>query len=357
MNLKPINIGVIGAGNITRNRHLPGLQKIPGVRLLAVCNRSLESSQKVADAFHFERVERSASALIHAEDIDAVLIGTWPYKHHTLTVQALRAGKHVFTQARMARNLKEALLMRREAEKHPKLVSMICPSPFGMQFTLYVIKLIKEGYIGKIRLARFRSFNSVVASPNTPIHWRQQRALNGINTLAFGIFVERFLQWFGPINSVLAHGDIFTPFRKDASGRRVKVTVYDQLNVIATLKNHPGTLNLCFSGAVSHPPSEEMEIYGDKGTLNVNFDTGTLQGAGPGEKVLRELDVPPSLRREWTVERDFVDAIRSGGRRNLSKERTAFFPPDFVEGVRYMAVTEAAIHSARIGKAVKVQKT
>ncbi len=33
--------------------------------------------------------------------IDAVVIGTWPYLHHTLVLEALRAGKHVLTEARL----------------------------------------------------------------------------------------------------------------------------------------------------------------------------------------------------------------------------------------------------------------
>ena len=52
----PINIGVIGAGNNTRVRHFPGLKAIDGVELVSVCNRSRESSQRVADQFNIPKV-------------------------------------------------------------------------------------------------------------------------------------------------------------------------------------------------------------------------------------------------------------------------------------------------------------
>ena len=52
----PIKVGVIGAGNNTRVRHFPGLQAIDGVELVSVCNRSRESSQRVADQFHIPKV-------------------------------------------------------------------------------------------------------------------------------------------------------------------------------------------------------------------------------------------------------------------------------------------------------------
>ena len=47
----PIKVGIIGAGNNTRVRHIPGLQAIDGVEIVSVCNRSRESSQRAADQF------------------------------------------------------------------------------------------------------------------------------------------------------------------------------------------------------------------------------------------------------------------------------------------------------------------
>ncbi|HSF30971.1 MAG TPA: Gfo/Idh/MocA family oxidoreductase, partial [Candidatus Tectomicrobia bacterium] len=52
----PIKVGFIGAGNNTRVRHIPGLQAIDGVELVSVCNRSRESSQRVADQFNIPKV-------------------------------------------------------------------------------------------------------------------------------------------------------------------------------------------------------------------------------------------------------------------------------------------------------------
>ena len=52
----PIKVGIIGAGNNTRVRHIPGLQAIDGVEIVSVCNRSRESSQRVADQFNIPKV-------------------------------------------------------------------------------------------------------------------------------------------------------------------------------------------------------------------------------------------------------------------------------------------------------------
>ena len=43
-----IRVGIVGAGGIVSSTHLPGLRRMPGVEIVAVANRSLESSQRAA---------------------------------------------------------------------------------------------------------------------------------------------------------------------------------------------------------------------------------------------------------------------------------------------------------------------
>jgi predicted dehydrogenase len=355
--LSVIRLGFIGAGDIVRTRHLPGFRKIPGVRLVAVCNRSETSSFQTAREWGIERVVHDPMEIIRAPDIDAVIIGTWPYLHQPLSCAALATGKHVFTQARMARNAAEAREMLAAAHRHPRQVAMICASPYALKCNLFVQELLRKHYVGAIRLVRFHSLHSAVADPSAPIHWRQQAELSGFNTLSLGIILERFLQWFGPVTWIQASGSIFTPHRPNANGKRVPVTVNDQLLVTAQLRDHPGQLHLTFSGAVRHAPLDRVEIYGDRGTLVVELAKDEVFGAKSKEKKLRRLPTPKLLQREWSMEKDFIDAIRAGGRRRLTHERTRFFPPDFEEGLRYMILTEAAVRSAKTGRRVRIPAT
>src|SRR5690242_18740283 len=46
---EPIRVGIIGAGGIVSDVHVPGLKRQPNVELVAVANRSLESSRRAAD--------------------------------------------------------------------------------------------------------------------------------------------------------------------------------------------------------------------------------------------------------------------------------------------------------------------
>lgn len=52
---------------------------------------------------HLPCLQASANWLevIQDDSLDAIVVGTWPYMHHTLVLQALQHGKHVLTEARL----------------------------------------------------------------------------------------------------------------------------------------------------------------------------------------------------------------------------------------------------------------
>ena len=108
---QPVRLGVVGAGGFTRRFHLPNFLKIPGVEVVAVCNRSEASGQAVAREFNFSTVLTDWHEVVSLPQVDAVVIGTWPYMHAPVAVAAMRAGKHVFTEAHMADDLAGALAM------------------------------------------------------------------------------------------------------------------------------------------------------------------------------------------------------------------------------------------------------
>ena len=98
----PIRIGIIGAGEIFRLRHFPALAKIDDAKVVAICNRSAESAAAIANEFGLDAdIMTDPHALMARADIDAVMIGTWPYKHCPFVLESLDRGKHTFVQARI----------------------------------------------------------------------------------------------------------------------------------------------------------------------------------------------------------------------------------------------------------------
>src|SRR5205814_10160549 len=76
---KTIRVGLVGAGANTRARHIPGLRALPDVEIAAVCNRRPESTAAVAQEYNVPRTFERWQDLAADPDIDAVVIGTWPY--------------------------------------------------------------------------------------------------------------------------------------------------------------------------------------------------------------------------------------------------------------------------------------
>src|SRR5438445_6217825 len=122
-----IRVGLIGAGANTRSRHIPGLRAIDGVEIVAVCNRRPESTAAAAREFHIRRTFDDWRDLVADPEIDAVVVGTWPYLHRPVTLAALAAGKHVLTEARLAMNAAEAHEMAAAAALAPGLVAQVVP--------------------------------------------------------------------------------------------------------------------------------------------------------------------------------------------------------------------------------------
>ena len=91
MTQRPLRIGLIGAGANTRLRHIPGLQALEDVEIAAVCNRRPESTAAVAREFAIPRTFENWQDLVADPDIDAIVIGTWPYLHCPITLGALES--------------------------------------------------------------------------------------------------------------------------------------------------------------------------------------------------------------------------------------------------------------------------
>src|SRR5438045_8890206 len=171
---KKLRIGIVGAGNIVKTRHLPALKKNPDVDIVAVSNSTYASSEKFCGE-HCPSATPMANwaDLLALPDLDIIWIGTPPYMHSAVTISALEAGKHVFCQARMSMDVVEAEEMLATSKRFPELVTMLCPPPMGMRADLLVKKLLAEDYIVRPHHVRLQSFTSNYLDRAATPHCRQ----------------------------------------------------------------------------------------------------------------------------------------------------------------------------------------
>ena len=351
MSESTLRVGLIGAGANTRSRHIPGLRAVSNIEIVAVCNRRPESTAAVAKEYGIPHSYESWEELVAEGDIDAVVIGAWPYLHCPITLAALEAGKHVLTEARMSMNATEAHRMLDAARRHPQLVTQVVPSPYGLKGHAVMTDLLAHGYVGVLREIQVCHLNGALSDPAAPLSWRQDAGLSGFNMLALGILQETLQRWAPPPIRVLAEVHAFIPTRIDPeSGVRRPVGTPDHIQVLALLENG-ARATYHFSGVVPFGQTATLTFFGSDGVLRYDLLTDRIFGINRSQQrntarldEMEEIPIPAAKAGGWQVESDFVASIRR-------KEPVRF--TDFAAGVAYMEFTEA-VAQAQNGIAVEL---
>ncbi len=346
MSVESIKVGIVGAGRNTRTKHLPALQALEGVEVTAVVNRTPESTAQVAEEFQIPRSFDCWQDLVQSDELDAVVVGTWPNLHAEVTIAALESGKHVLTEARMARNLEEARQMNRVARQHPDRIAQIVPSPYGLTCGPALERLIGEGFLGDFRELVVISVDDSFWDYTQPLHERQRQDISGINIHTLGILHETALRWTPPPRQVMAQSALFEPHRPlPEEGHIGDVTVPDNVQVLTKLDG--GGRGLYHISCVNlFGPGKQIHLYGSRGTIKVQFlDTGeeVVSLGHAGDEALVKVEIPEEDRGRWRVEEDFIAAIQGKRRVRLN---------DFETALRYMEFTEAVNQSQKQGTVV-----
>jgi predicted dehydrogenase len=333
-----IRVGVVGAGANTRERHIPGLRAQPEVEVVSVANRSLASSRRAAHALGIAHAASDWRELVAREDVDAVVIGTWPYLHCPVTLAALEAGKHVLCEARMAMNVEEAHQMLQAARARPDRIAQLVPAPFTLGVDRTVQRLLREGFVGRVLTIEVRAFDGRFLDPSAPINWRQDAELSGLNVMTLGIWYESLMRWVGEAHAVMAKGRTFVTQRLDADGRMQSVRVPEHLVVLADMVCG-AQASFTLSSVCGLVNTNEIVVCGSEGSLR--FAQGVLSGARKGAAVFEPIAIPAEERGAWRVEEEFVRAVR--GLEPVTHTR-------FEDGLKYMAFTEAVARSMMEGR-------
>ena len=337
-----IRVGLVGAGGNTRLRHIPGLKSIEGVEIVSVANRSRESGERVAREFGIPTVYDNWIELVEADDTDAICIGTWPYMHCPVTLEALENNKHVLCEARMAMNAAEAHTMLEASRQRPHLITQIVPAPHTLPVDSTIQELIAEGYVGEVLAVELTGTQGTFVDRHSPLHWRQDADLSGFNTMMMGIWYETMMRWTGPAIRVMALTKVSVPQRKDDDGVLRAVTVPDHVDIIANLACG-GIAHLRFSTVAGLARGNEAWIFGSEGTLRLEGSDLKLYGGRRGDNGLKQVPIPTEKQSGWRVEEEFINAIR--GKEKVTRT-------SFEDGVKYMEFTEAMIRSSQTGQAI-----
>ena len=142
-------IAVIGCGRIS-TKHFPALQVNENVRIKYACDLIIEKAEKAKEKYNkIENVITDYNVALNDSEVDAVYVLTPNYKHYTITMSALKAGKHVFCEKPITVNYELSLEMAKEAEKQNKMLCIGVVNRFNKAIET-LRDMVESGKFGNI---------------------------------------------------------------------------------------------------------------------------------------------------------------------------------------------------------------
>jgi predicted dehydrogenase len=211
-----VRIGIIGAGAVSDFHHVPGIRIDPRAQLTAICDPNPQLlSQRQSDWGNVTAYE-DYRRLAADDNVDAVIIATPNFTHHSIALECIRHGKHVMCEKPLGLNFAESAEMFRAAH----VADVRHMTAFTYRFApsmRYMKHLVSSGALGTPRHFRSQRFLDL---PETSWGWRQNKSLAGAGDL-FDMTIHRidFAQdLLGPLQSVCGAVAKFVPRDRTPDG-------------------------------------------------------------------------------------------------------------------------------------------
>ena len=244
-----INVGIIGYGKMGKIRHQV-ISAMENVQVVSVYD-PLSIDTEINKAYNPEQI-------IENPKIDAIYICTPNYLNKSLTIQSLKAGKHVFCEkppAFTAKDVDEIQVVEKEANK----VLMYGFNHRHHDSIKKMKKLIDEKEFGKVLWMRGRYGKSV--DEKYYENWRAKRKYAG-----GGILIDQGIHM---IDLFLHLGGDFDTVHASVSNLYWNLNVED--NVFATLENsETGLAASLHSTMTQWRHLFSLEVFLEKGYLILN---------------------------------------------------------------------------------------
>jgi len=162
-----LNVGIIGAGGIARDRHVEGWQSLSdkGVRIIAVADIDKKRAEAMADLVGASHVFTDYKRLIALPQIDVVDICTPTYAHKEQAVAALRADKHVLCEKPMCVNPREGQAIIKAAARSRGKFMVAQHHRFSLAAQA-AKDLVRQGALGEIYHARCHALRRRLLPPS-----------------------------------------------------------------------------------------------------------------------------------------------------------------------------------------------
>src|SRR5947199_6944233 len=362
-----LGVGIIGVSPVrgwAATAHIPALRALPNYEIRSLSGHSADSARAAGDVFGVRAVFSDPKQLVSQPDIDVVAVTVKVPHHRELVSAALDAGKAVYCEWPLGRDLDEARAMAALAAKQGvrTVVGLQARQAPAIEF---VQELLRDGYVGEVLSTTMVGLSipgDVVGQPNAYM----LEKTNGANmlTIAVGHSLDLLNYVLGEFADLSAVSNLRRPqITIEETGERIVKTAPDQIAVIGTLTSG-ATASIHVREAVAGGTGFLWEINGTDGTLRITADAAVpgifpLSVAGArGRNEPAELAVPAALTQKWPA----LTSLEGAPAFNVGRVYAAFAAdidkgthtvPDFADAVRSHQVIAAIERSAMSGERLK----
>jgi myo-inositol 2-dehydrogenase/D-chiro-inositol 1-dehydrogenase len=328
-----INVGLLGAGRIGQV-HAVNIAGNADSRLVAVSDVIADSAAALATKYGAKSC--SSEAILLDDGIDAVLIATSTDTHSSLMEAAAEAGKAVLCEKPVDLSLERAMACQARVAKTGKPVMIGFNRRFDPSFSA-LKRAFDAGEIGKGELLSIASFD-----PSPP-------PLSYIR-VSGGLFRDMMIHDFDMACWIMGG----TPARVTAAGSSI---VDPDIGAAGDVDTAVVTMTWA-DGRIAVIRNSRRAVYGYDQRIELLGAEGLLQAENVLENTVRKSTASgvvgakptyfflerymPAYAAEWSA---FVDAVT----------QAKPMPVTLEEGVRALAVAEAATRSAQSGETVAVR--
>ncbi len=316
-------IGIIGCGRIANIAHFPALSQLEDVRIKYACDLIEEKAQKMKDMYPcVENITTDYHELLADPEVQAVYVLTPNYAHYTVTMDALRAGKHVFCEKPITVNYELSCEMAKEANERGLMLNIGVCNRYHKSVEM-LEQMNREGKFGKIYhvYCSFRAFRSI---PGLGGPFTTKAQSGGGVLIDWGVhFLDLILYILGGAKLETVTCDTYSEMAKDMKQynapdmwARDTADIEHGTNdvedmVTGYIRTDKGSISFNGSWAENIKDGGKfIDFLGDKGGARLDycghfsfFDGSTLEESRP------EYDIPNMYRCE---DRAFIDSVVSG---------------------------------------------
>ncbi len=280
-----LSVGIIGSGNIS-GIYLENLPRFADVKVVACADLRAEMAARQAVAFGIEAA--GVDDLLRRSDIDIIVNLTIPAVHAEVTLKALAAGKHVYSEKPLAVSNSDAATIVAEAGAHGLKVGAAPDTVLGAGLRM-AREMIDSGRVGRIVTGTATIFSHGME------HWHPDPEFffkpGAGPVFDMGpYYIAALVQLLGPVKRLAAMTAIGAETRTvtaKSPKRGTAIRVDTPSTALAILHMENGAV-ISFGASWdvwrhAHPP---IELHGTEGSIRVpdpNFFGGTIEVSERGK--------------------------------------------------------------------------